>query len=231
MTRRAVVTLAAVALGVGVFVSSLATAAAPACGNKSCSEEIAARCAGLTGMAAKTCSKSVIDQCNTGTCTCTGEPGLPVCGTIQCCVQSSPMGAFDTCTVETPAQCAAQGGMAQGSGTCSPNPCSTSTTSTTTSTSSTTCPTGTAFYCGMGPACGGGTQTCGGPFPPLCPSGMTCTTDGTTCGCTGEAIPCGDPRLTNNITCNFCQWGTCPPGMTCGAVPISGACGFECACH
>src|SRR5215475_14427699 len=80
MTRKAVVTLAAVALWAGVFVSSLATAAAPACSNKSCSEEIAARCAGLTGMAANTCSKSVIDQCNTGTCTCTGQPGLPVCG-------------------------------------------------------------------------------------------------------------------------------------------------------
>src|SRR5262249_29901778 len=37
-------------------------------------------------------------------------------------VQSSP-GVFDTCVVETPAQCAAQGGIGQGSGSCSPNPC------------------------------------------------------------------------------------------------------------
>src|SRR5262249_52214311 len=39
-----------------------------------------------------------------------------------CCVQSSA-GVFDAWVVETPAQCAAQGGIGQGSGTCSPNPC------------------------------------------------------------------------------------------------------------
>src|SRR5262245_44924516 len=131
MTRKAVVTLAAIALAAGVFVSG-ANAAPPLCGSKQCADEVAAGCAGLSGAALKACKASILDQCNTGTCTCTGEQGLPACGTIQCCVQSSPMGAFDTCTVETPAQCAAQGGMAQGSGTCSPNPCSTSTTSTTT---------------------------------------------------------------------------------------------------
>src|SRR5262249_33814373 len=49
------------------------------------------------------------------------------CNAMACCLQSSPMGAFDTCTVETPAQCFAQGGIAQGSGTCSPNPCPTTT--------------------------------------------------------------------------------------------------------
>src|SRR5262249_36816554 len=35
------------------------------------------------------------------------------------------MGAFETCMVEAPAQCAAQGGITQGPGTCSPNPCPT----------------------------------------------------------------------------------------------------------
>src|SRR5262245_38962243 len=79
MTRRAVVTLAAVALGAGLFVSPVATAAPPACSNKSCSEEVAAGCAGLSGKARNMCRKSVIAQCNTGTCTCTGEPGLPDC--------------------------------------------------------------------------------------------------------------------------------------------------------
>src|SRR5215475_5480352 len=60
---------------------------------------------------------------------------------IQCCVQSSPMGAFDSCILETSAQCAAQGGIAQGSGTCSPNPCPPFTTTTTTiSSTSTTMP-------------------------------------------------------------------------------------------
>jgi hypothetical protein len=57
-----------------------------------------------------------------GTCTlpetCGGGGTPNVCGTtIQCCVQSSPMGAFDTCMVETPVQCHAQGGIAQASGT------------------------------------------------------------------------------------------------------------------
>jgi hypothetical protein len=78
MTRRAVVTLAAVALGAGVFVSSVATAAPPVCGKKACSEEIAAGCAGLSGRDLSVCSKSVIANCKTGSCSCTGE--IPACG-------------------------------------------------------------------------------------------------------------------------------------------------------
>jgi len=35
------------------------------------------------------------------------------------------MGAFDTCVLETAAQCSADGGMSFGAGTCSPNPCPT----------------------------------------------------------------------------------------------------------
>ena len=42
--------------------------------------------------------------------------------------------------------------------------------------------------------------------------------------------PCADPSL-SGLTSNFCQWGTCPFGMTCGGVPRDGACGFDCACH
>jgi len=72
--------------------------------------------------------------------------------------------------------------------------------------------------------------SCDPTFSPFCPQGMTCTTMGATCGCTGPTIPCGDPRL-SGLTCNFCKWGTCPPGMTCGGVPKSGACGFDCACR
>ena len=63
------------------------------------------------------------------------------CGLFNCCVQSSPMGAFDTCMVETAAQCSAQGGIAQGLGLCSPSPCppqSTTTSSTTTTSIMTT---------------------------------------------------------------------------------------------
>jgi hypothetical protein len=73
----------------------------------------------------------------TGTSCCAPCPGQ-----TQCCVQSSPMGAFDTCTlVATPEACAAQSGIDVGTGTCEPNPCPpVATTSTTTvpSTSSTT---------------------------------------------------------------------------------------------
>jgi hypothetical protein len=142
MTPRAVVTLAAVALWAGVFVSE-ATAVGP-CNKKVCSEEIAAGCAGLKGMALSVCTKAVLLNCDTTDCSCT-DPTLPACTPTttssttttststttttttpptQCCVQSSPMGAFDICVlVETAAQCTAQGGIDHGSGTCSPNPC------------------------------------------------------------------------------------------------------------
>src|SRR5215510_11763019 len=78
MTRRAGVTLAAVALGAGVFVSG-AKAAPSICGSKACSEEIAAGCAGLSGAALKACKSSILAQCDAGQCTCTGQPGLPDC--------------------------------------------------------------------------------------------------------------------------------------------------------
>ena len=90
-----------------------------------------------------------------------------------------------------------------------------------------TCPPAKAFYCGESNC--GGTSGCP-PIPSICPSGMSCTSTGTSCACTGESIPCGDARL-SGLTCNFCKWGTCPPGMTCGGVPKQGECGFDCACH
>ena len=103
--------------------------------------------------------------------------------------------------------------------------------STVTTTSS--CPPATAAYCGAADCGYGGMPGCPqflGPTP-LCPSGMTCTATGaSTCACTGESIPCGDPRL-SGLTCNFCKWGTCPLGMVCGGVPKDGSCGFDCACH
>jgi hypothetical protein len=63
------------------------------------------------------------------------EEGPSVCppcpgGTIQCCVQSSAMGAFDTCTLVDSATCDQQGGIAAGTGTCEPNPCPPSSTTT-----------------------------------------------------------------------------------------------------
>src|SRR4029453_12304783 len=77
MTGRAVVTLAAVVLrGSGLFVSE-ATAVGP-CNKKVCSEEIAAGCAGLKGMALSVCTKGVLLNCDTTDCSCT-DPTLPAC--------------------------------------------------------------------------------------------------------------------------------------------------------
>src|SRR4029453_5271363 len=80
MIRGAVVTLAAVALGAGVFVPSVARAQ-NVCTKKACAEEVAAGCAGLSGMALSTCSKAVIAQCKImpPICSCT-DPPLPACG-------------------------------------------------------------------------------------------------------------------------------------------------------
>jgi hypothetical protein len=105
--------------------------------------------------------------------------------------------------------------------------------------SSTSCPVATAAYCG-GADCGlgGMSGVCNippGPTFGLCPQGTTCTATEpgsaptSHCACVGDEIPCGDPRL-SGITCNFCKWGTCPPGMVCGGVPKNGACGYDCTC-
>src|SRR4029453_16475903 len=124
MTGRAVVTLAAVVLrGSGLF-SSVATATGP-CNKKVCSEEIAAGCAGLKGMALSACSKAVLFNCNTTDCSCT-DPTLPACGPTTtttssstttsttppsaCCTQSTPGGPFDQCAVVGLSQCFAAGG-------------------------------------------------------------------------------------------------------------------------
>lgn len=94
-------------------------------------------------------------------------------------------------------------------------------TTTTTSTSTTSCPTPTALYCGV--------SGCA-PLPALCPSGMSCQTAAEGCGCVGAAIPCGDPSL-GGLTGDFCQWGSCPAGTTCGRVAKADGCGFDCACQ
>src|SRR4029453_9656261 len=166
MTGRAVVTLAAVVLrGSGLF-SSVATATGP-CNKKVCSEEIAAGCAGLKGMALSVCTKAVLLNCDTTDCSCT-DPTLPACGpttttttTISptpssstttssstptsttppaaCCTQSTPGGPFDQCTFPVRLSACPQGGGHFFFGrTCTPNPCETTTTTTATTSTTTT---------------------------------------------------------------------------------------------
>src|SRR5262245_40537855 len=78
MTRRAVVTLAAVALAAGVIVSE--ARAVGKCNSNVFSEEIASACGSSTGAAFRACSKQVIANCKTTDCSCT-DPALPACGT------------------------------------------------------------------------------------------------------------------------------------------------------
>ena len=57
---------------------------------------------------------------------------------IQCCVKSSPTGAFVDCMLLGDTQCASQNGINAGPGICSPNPCPPSTTTTTGAATTTT---------------------------------------------------------------------------------------------
>jgi hypothetical protein len=84
MTRRAVVTLAAVALWAGVFVSG-AKAVPPICGSRACAEETAAGCGSLSRAGFRECQRSVLDQCKVGNCTCTPPDG--------CARSASPAGS------------------------------------------------------------------------------------------------------------------------------------------
>jgi hypothetical protein len=98
---------------------------------------------------------------------------------------------------------------------------STSSTTFTTTTTSTSCPPPTALYCGV--------SGCA-PLPALCPTGMSCQTVAEGCGCVGPAIPCGDASL-SGLSGDFCRWGSCPAGTTCGRVAKPDACGFDCTCQ
>src|SRR4029453_19562167 len=80
MIRGAVVTLAAVVLGAGVFVSE-ARAAPLLCGSKPCTEEIAAECGVFSGAVFRACKRSVIELRKISGetfCSCT-NPALPPC--------------------------------------------------------------------------------------------------------------------------------------------------------
>jgi hypothetical protein len=153
-------------------------------------------------------------SCCSGVCVKDTKKSFGTCTAIQCCVRSSPMGAFDTCTVETPAQCASRGGIAQESGTCSPNPCPPITTTTTTTTVTTT--TTTPSCSGWGGGCdtglpGGGTGTC-------CP-GLACVRES----------PTSDFGLCAGATCTVpsdCPGGDCADGRCCSV--FAGECALGC---
>jgi len=186
-------------LALGAAIVSPVATASSRCGRKTCSDEVAA--SGISGQARGACLRQVIADCRAGVCSCTG--GSPPC---SCVCGDGLCGPSEDCSM-CPGDC---------------GPCPTTTITTT---PTTTCPPATALYCGGAECFEGGGVGCGSLG--LCPQGMTCS--GTTCACTGPAIPCGDPRLRGGL-CNFCKWGTCPPGMTCRGVP-NGACGWDCACQ
>ena len=241
------------ALGAGIT-ASVATAVSP-CGYRACSEEVAA--SGLSGQARGACLRQVMADCRAGRCRCTGGSppcscgcGDGLCGASEDCstcpedcgpcptttttttttlpcsicfvtVDDECLGPCSSdigCGIEPNVLCLPVTELQRIGFTCE---CPTTTT---------TCPPATAAYCGAADCGEGGISSCDPFFHALCPQGMTCATMGATCGCTGATIPCGDSRL-SGLTCNFCKWGTCPPGMTCGGVPKTGACGYDCACQ
>src|SRR4029450_906566 len=111
MTRKAVVTLLAVALWAGGFVSG-ASAAPPLCGSKFCAEEIAVACAGLSGADFRACKTSVLNACKLSgetTCSCV-NPALPPCGqttttTTTTTTTSTTTTTTTTSTTTTPPAC------------------------------------------------------------------------------------------------------------------------------
>jgi len=131
-----------------------------------------------------------------GTCPTTTTTTTTTTPPIQCCVQSSPMGAFDICLRETPAQCAAQGGIDHGSGTCSPNPCLPG-----------------CFQ--PGPDC----VSCG-----TCGNGLCAWNGSNTCGTHHGPNPvCINPSDCSGGACSAATGdASCPPGQACVLVGGSG---------
>src|SRR6058998_3457607 len=154
--REVLAAFAVLALGVGVLTS--VTNAAPACGHKACTDEVAA--SGLTRTQRVACFKQVVADCEAGSCSCTD--GSPPC---SCTCGDGLCGPSEDCST-CPQDC---------------GPCAITTTTITTTTTA-SCPPATAFYCGGVGCRPDGAPGCP-PGPALCPSGMTC--DPMTCESTG----------------------------------------------
>src|SRR5262245_41164442 len=194
MIRRAVVTLAAVALTAGVFVSG-ASAAPPLCGSKPCAEEIGSACGAFTGADFRACKKSVTEQCEISGetfCSCT-NPALPPC--------TPPTTTTSTTTTTT---CGSLGTPCCGGTTCfSGLGCSGGFCTLCPTTSTTT----TLPLCDpVDPAC-----LANG----VCTNGQTCGLDTNgLCACVGPPPTCGQWGI---ITCG----GTCPAGEQCALESIA----------
>jgi len=106
-SHKMLIGFAVLALGVGVLAP--VANAAPSCGRKACSDEVAA--SGLSGNARAPCLKQVIADCNAGACSCTG--GSPPC---SCVCGDNLCGPSEDCST-CPRDC----GACCGNGVCEPS--------------------------------------------------------------------------------------------------------------
>src|SRR5437870_1490534 len=119
--RKVLAGFAGLALGVGVLAS--VANAAPPCGRKACSDEVAA--SGSSGQARRACFEKVIADCRASRCSCTG--GSPPCSCVFCSgAGDCPIGtACNTTTGQCESACGdashsiCHGGCC-GGGTCQP---------------------------------------------------------------------------------------------------------------
>jgi len=199
--REVLAAFAVLALGVGVLTS--VANAAPACGHKACTDEVAA--SGLTRTQRVACFKQVVADCEAGSCSCTG--GSPPC---SCACGDGLCGPSEDCST-CPGDC----------GACLTT---TSTTSTTTTTVGATCGNNVIE---PGEQCDGTSGTCAGTCgSPMCACGAPGELDACCCQHTPcnvyatPACPCGDQFCAEFIPGGdgYCYPRTCaPPGtLNCG---------------
>src|SRR5438093_348044 len=192
-------------LALGVVVLASVAAAAPPCGHKACSDEVAA--SGLSGQARRACFKQVIVDCNAGACSCTG--GSPPCSCVTCSGEGTACGTCGNGVCVT--HCGAGGLVCLDNNvtTCFAGPCITDA----------QCPAGT--FCGANGAarCGSGELNA---CCPLCPSGTTTTTT-TPSTCALQPGPPG-PICGGGCPSGTDQFLFDPMTMMCRCLPPTAAC-------